>query len=271
MSTAGAAPAPLPELPYSLRDHKKGIAVTWTIILANTCFVPLGLTYGLWFGTHPQINQHLLFGITSVAFTVASAFQYWMRIFRLLQQDPIYRPIGSQRGWLDFYQIASTIATIISIAVFVIGLTLNPVSVRLLATPPSIVILISSASLLLTSGLTLIGARTPFRISSMPAGSICRPGIYSIIEDVIAVDTGTGRKYREALNERYQSSGAFRKMLLNLNLFWALGGCVFGSVVIALCYEEVVDPIAAYGIGKPCLLLHPYHTLKNKLGSHERL
>ena len=103
-ATSSAALAPLPELPYSPRDHKKGIAIKWIMILVNTCFVPLGLTYGLWFGTSPQINQHLLFGITTIAFSVASAIQYWMRMYRLLIQDPIYRPIGSKMGWVWTYR-----------------------------------------------------------------------------------------------------------------------------------------------------------------------
>ncbi len=64
------------------------------------------------------------------------------------------------------------------------------------------------------------GFRTPFRISSLPRGVVMRPGIYTIIEDIIAVDTGSGRLYREALDARYEASPLFRRMLYQLNLFW---------------------------------------------------
>jgi len=37
----------------------------------------------------------------------------------------------------------------------------------------------------------------PFRISSLPAGHIAHPGIFTIIEDIIAVDGGGGVKFRE--------------------------------------------------------------------------
>lgn len=65
-----------------------------------------------------------------------------------------------------------------------------------------------------------LGFRTPFRISSLPRGVAMRPGIYTIIEDIIAVDTGSGRLYREALDARYEASPLFRRMLYQLNLFW---------------------------------------------------
>jgi hypothetical protein len=70
--------------------------------------------------------------------------------------------------------------------------------------------------------------RAPVRISSLPRGSLLRPGIYSIIEDVIAVDGSGGLEFRQRLNLRYQASHHFRKMLHRLTLFWA-----FGSIGIA--------------------------------------
>jgi len=86
--------------------------------------------------------------------------------------------------------------------------------------PPTSLIFLVGGQLASFAGLGGLGFRTPFRISSLPRGVGMRPGIYTIIEDVIAVDTGTGRPYREALEARYQASPLFRQMLHQLNLFW---------------------------------------------------
>ena len=76
-----------------------------------------------------------------------------------------------------------------------------------------------------------------------------RPGIYTIIEDIIAVDGGAGRQYRKALNERYEASPMFRRMLWKINLFWIAGGIIVGAVIIGICYADSVDPLVGYGIG----------------------
>lgn len=41
-----------PSLKYSLRDRKVAIAITWTVILIDSCIMPVGLFYSLWFGSN---------------------------------------------------------------------------------------------------------------------------------------------------------------------------------------------------------------------------
>jgi hypothetical protein len=41
---------PLPELPYSLRTRKRAIAISWSLLLLDACFLPVGLFYILKFG-----------------------------------------------------------------------------------------------------------------------------------------------------------------------------------------------------------------------------
>ena len=77
-----------------------------------------------------------------------------------------------------------------------------------------------------------------------------RPGVYVMIEDVIAVDAGAGIRYREALNARYEASPYFRSMLAKLNLFWAVGGECAGIIIIGLVYIKELGDTAAFGIGK---------------------
>ena len=41
-----------PPLPYCLWDHKFTISFFWFLILAESCFVPIALYYGLIYGTN---------------------------------------------------------------------------------------------------------------------------------------------------------------------------------------------------------------------------
>jgi hypothetical protein len=87
----------------------------------------------------------------------------------------------------------------------------------------------------------------PIRISSIPKGAQLRPAIYSIIEDVIAVDGNGGTDFREALNRRYEASHVFRAMLRRLGAFWAFGAQTIAVVLTILIFT--IHPEAAYVLG----------------------
>ena len=97
--------------------------------------------------------------------------------------------------------------------------------------------------------LDALGVKSIVRISSLPRGSRVRPGIYTIMEDVIAVDTGKGRKWREALNARYEASSNFRRMIRVLNWFWAIPALLIGGGTSAAVWIQEVPREVAYGIG----------------------
>ena len=46
-----------PALPFSLRDHKLSLAIFTTLVVAECCFAPLALYYGLKFGTTLRSGQ----------------------------------------------------------------------------------------------------------------------------------------------------------------------------------------------------------------------
>lgn len=115
--------------------------------------------------------------------------------------------------------------------------------------PSASFILFVGVELLLFAILSALDVRNPFRISSQPKGALMRPGIYMVIEDVIAVGTGSGRAYREAINARYEASPLFRQMLFRLNLFWALPAILVGAGVTAVVLSPQVPQTVAYGIG----------------------
>lgn len=110
-------------------------------------------------------------------------------------------------------------------------------------------VLFFGTELTLLAFLDAIGAKAPVRISSVPRGSPMRPGIYTIIEDVIAVDTGKGKAYREALNARYEISPRFRRMLRQLNWFWAIPAVIVGGGAIAIVWIQDIEQTVSYGLG----------------------
>lgn len=104
--------------------------------------------------------------------------------------------------------------------------------------------------LTILSVLNACGVSAPFRISSVPKGQRIRPGVYTIVEDVISVDTGTSRHYREAIDARYEVSPRFQRMLQVVSWFWAVPALVVGGAVTAVVWVQKVPQTVAYGIGK---------------------
>lgn len=92
--------------------------------------------------------------------------------------------------------------------------------------------------------LRYFGYKAPMRISSLPRGTTLRPGIYSIIEDICAVDGSGGTEFRQRLNLRYLSSHYFRQMLHRLTLFWAIGGICAAAATTAMIFT--INKDAAY-------------------------
>ena len=123
----------------------------------------------------------------------------------------------------------------------VIGTYPKEPPIRLLAMPPATMCYAFGVQMLIIDTMRLLGCKAPIRISSLPRGSPLRPGIYSIIEDVCAVDGGGGTEYRQRLNLRYQASHYFRQMLHRLTLFWAVGALVIAAVTTAVVFTASKD------------------------------
>lgn len=98
--------------------------------------------------------------------------------------------------------------------------------------------------MLFVTGVQLISAfllyharvKVPFRLSSLPAGHIAHPAVFTIIEDIVAVDGGGGVQYREELMARYDASPLFRRMLNRLDAFWGIGAFCTASLVTTLLW-----------------------------------
>jgi len=63
------------------------------------------------------------------------------------------------------------------------------------------------------------------------------------------VDTGLGRTYRRALDERYQASHHFRRLLGQMDLFWSIPALCVGTAVTVAALDKRVPQMVAFGIG----------------------
>ena len=108
--------------------------------------------------------------------------------------------------------------------------------IRLLAMPVPSMAYAFGVQMLIIDAMRYLQIPAPIRISSLPRGSPLRPGIYSIIEDVCAVDGSGGTEFRQRLNLRYLSSHHFRLMLHRLTLFWAFGSLAIAAGTTAIIF-----------------------------------
>lgn len=112
---------------------------------------------------------------------------------------------------------------------------------------PTTMLFVFGTELLIVDILRVFHYPAPIRISSLPRGAQLRPCIYSLVEDICAVDGGGGTVYREALDRRYEASHIFRAMLRRLGVFWAVGAEGMAVVCTILIFTLHVD--YAYAIG----------------------
>ncbi|KAF8863009.1 hypothetical protein BDZ45DRAFT_738688 [Acephala macrosclerotiorum] len=109
-------------------------------------------------------------------------------------------------------------------------------------------VFITGLELIVLGFLYLAGIRAPVRLSSIPRKGAMHPGIYLIIEDVIAVDGGGGTEYREQLNRRHEASAHFRRFLIFLSLFWSVPAMITGvaTAIFVLRAERSVGYVLGW-------------------------
>lgn len=130
--------------------------------------------------------------------------------------------------------------------------------IRLLAMPAASMCYAMGTQMLIVDILRLLGCRAPVRVSSLPRGVPLRPAIYSIIEDVVAVDGGGGTEFRQRLNLRYQASHYFRQMLHRLTLFWAFGALGIAAATTAIIFTTSRNVAYVVSSNPTPLILHAY-------------
>lgn len=100
-----------PSLDYSLRTRKRSIAYFWSLILIDSIAMPLGLYFGLWYGTN--LSPNTVFSIVTAALGGISIFEYFVRFWRLFKKGSTCRVIGGRRAYLDWFHWNFTVAWVI--------------------------------------------------------------------------------------------------------------------------------------------------------------
>ncbi|KAJ4415982.1 hypothetical protein N0V82_007007 [Gnomoniopsis sp. IMI 355080] len=246
-----------PPLNYTLRTRKMSIFIFWSFIVFDSVVMPIGLYFGLWYGVGPGANTatekkevlsaNAVFSIVTAAIGGASIVEYAVRFWRLYKKNSTCRVIGARRWYLDLFHWNYSLAWIIVMFELIIGTCQTWPPIRLLSLPLTTMLFTFGTELLLVDTLRLFRVPAPIRMSSVPKGAQLRPCIYTMIEDVIAVDGSGGTAFREALNRRYEASHVFRTMLRRLGIFWAVGAEAMAVVCMILVFTVSDD--AAFAIG----------------------
>ncbi|KAF4810247.1 hypothetical protein CGCSCA5_v010777 [Colletotrichum siamense] len=246
-----------PPLNYTLRTRKLAIFLFWTLILFDSIAMPIALYFGLWYGVGPGTNTatekkekltpNAVFSIVTAAVGGASIVEYFLRFWRLWRKGSTCRVIGAHRWYLDWFHWNFSFAWIIIMIELIVGTVPEHPPIRLLSMPVTTMLFVFGTELLLVDTMRYFHVPAPCRISSIPKGAQLRPGIYSLIEDICAVDGSGGTEFRVALDRRYEASHVFRAMLRRLGVFWAVGAEACAVLCTVLIF--ILDGDVAYTIG----------------------
>ncbi|KAL0939945.1 uncharacterized protein CTRU02_206555 [Colletotrichum truncatum] len=179
-----------------------------------------GVTCGL-----PPVEtvESRILGFAIIAFGFGEVYILVVRVYRLIARYEECAPLLSKHWWeLDATTWVYTLGLIAALVPFVCSTTVyEPFVVEwLYLYSPGFMFMVLDA----IAFMTLIPIKLPFRINSDPKGERLKPIVYYAAEDFFAVDGAQNREFRKRFVERYKKSMMFRKMILELTLFW-IGGC----------------------------------------------
>ncbi|KAJ9145064.1 hypothetical protein NKR23_g5488 [Pleurostoma richardsiae] len=235
----------LPRLNYNLRDHKTKLSIVSTLLIVESSLLPIALYYGLWFGT--SLRHGILFAIITSFFGLVTGIEFALRSWKLCLPADTYRPLGGRRWRFDFTHMTLSFGYTVMTAILIGASIPHEPLVRPLAIPVPLFFIQVGLQLLATGLANATGRVAPFRISSVAKGERTPPLVFTLIEDVVAVDGGAGQSYRTRLMARYKASPSFRRLIAGINWFWGIGAFLDGVgtlVVIWTVKQEV-----AYGVG----------------------
>ncbi|KAK0101892.1 hypothetical protein ONS95_001297 [Cadophora gregata] len=241
------------ELPYSLYTRYKSVALAWTIIIIPPIFINLGLFYGLWYG-RPEMDRIAVLTIPTAVLGILTIVAIVERIWKLTQPSSQFRPLKSPRYGLDIFQWGY-FGALITISSLISSTLLrddndhdgHEFQIRLLSMPAPVLMYFLATLTALSLIVNKMELTLPFRFGSMDAGTVVRPAIYYIVEDVVAVDGNGGIEYREAFGARYESSSMFQDMIRILSIVWCLAFYALATWFTVLVFTLPV--VAVYAVG----------------------
>jgi hypothetical protein len=197
-----------------------------------------------------NVQGYITFAVVTAIWGGPTYVEFALRSFRLIKKEHFFKPLGANQRWafdITNWILVLTIATVTSL--LIVGAAPHIVFLRVLSMPAPAILFCLAGPVFLLSLYSACGWRAPFRISSTAKGEKVLPGIYYIAEDIIAVNAGGGRPFREGWSARYNASPIFRKMIRDQSWFWSVPALfVAVACTVVVCIHPVPDPVA-YGIG----------------------
>jgi len=236
----------LPRLNYNLWNYKWKLFIVTFLLAIESSLVPIALFYGLWFRT--TLRHGIIFAIITSFFGIISGLEFGLRCLKLIKKDDMYRPLGSKGRWkFDFTHMTLSFGYTVMTGILIGASIPHEPKVKLLAIPVPLFFIQMGAQLLWSGWMSAKHKPAPCKISSVEKGERTPPLVLTLVEDIVAVDGGAGREYRQSLMARYKASKVFRRMIADQNWFWGVGALLdgIGTMVAIWTTPEAV----AYGIG----------------------
>ncbi|KIX94890.1 uncharacterized protein Z520_09580 [Fonsecaea multimorphosa CBS 102226] len=252
----GAALISKTGLPYRLSEHRKNWATWFAFFCFDGCVLPIILFYSLWYGS--TLTHWTIFTlITSLSFWT-SYHKWFSRGYRLLiKRDPKYRPINGGRWWFDCSYYILSLALLIVIVELVAATATKDVKVKVIAMAPPSVLYTIGGYMLLQNTAHCLRIRTFVTLSSVKRGSLTPPPLFTVMEDVFAVDgCHLGLPARHAMLATYNASARFRNTLMWWSWIWCLA-CLAVAVGLSIVVGLVKGTTAfgiTYGVSFPFIV-----------------
>jgi len=211
----------IPRLPIDLSKHKLPIALYWAPIVLTSCILPIVGYSALHYAT--SISIRIILSIFLSIMGGVSLLAFLIRAWALWRTDSDCRPLGQQSRWaFDYFFWNFIFMFCILTALITSGIITE--NLQIVSLPLSLLIVWVSGQMVIAEVLLALHVKVPFQISSLRKGDALRPGVYVIVEDVVAVDGKQGREWRIAWNNRYLSSPVFRDFFVLREQIWAVIG-----------------------------------------------
>ncbi|KAH8700395.1 hypothetical protein BGW36DRAFT_425222 [Talaromyces proteolyticus] len=240
-----------PALNLSSKSLRK-TAILWLLfILFENSLIPIALFFIL--GDIFHVKLWIIYTVIASIWGFALYVQFLIRLWKFLRRWKYYRPLSSTETNSDqnpshprLYSLDTThwillVALSISIAELIIATALTTPSIRVLSVVNQSMFLALSIAVFILDVGSWFAMRATFRVSSIARGEPLRPGLYTLVEDVMAVDAGYGLEFRGHINARWKASPSFRLLFQRLSPLWSVSGIAVNGVCLGVSIVLIDD------------------------------
>jgi len=224
-------------LPYRLSEHRKNWTIWFGLFCFDGCLLPIILFYALWFGSSLS-HWTILALITSLSFWT-SYHKWFSRGYRIfIKKDPKFRPLNGGRWWFDCSYYILSLALLIMILELVIATSTKDVKVKVISMAPPSVLYVIGVYMLLQNTAHCLSVRTPVTLSSVKRGSQTPPPLFTVMEDVFAVDgCHLGLPAREAMMAMLYNSRPLVRTLMWWSWIWCVA-CLAVAIGLSVAVAQ---------------------------------